>query len=87
MSSAGTLSAQAAKETPPPPAPAKSFRMPPRRTITLGNGMQVTFADDTDLCVAYHLVRSNRLYGYEDCPPYEDRVTGRDPPFKYDDSL
>jgi predicted Zn-dependent peptidase len=35
---------QAPKETPPAPGPAKNFRMPPRRTITLANGMQVTFA-------------------------------------------
>ena len=34
---------QAPKETPPPPAPAKNFRMPAHRTIALANGMEVTF--------------------------------------------
>src|SRR5665213_3644903 len=35
--------AAAPKETPPAPAPAKNFRVPPHRSITLSNGMQVTF--------------------------------------------
>lgn len=50
-------------------------------------GTEVILAEDSDLFTPYHLVRSNRVYGLDDCPPYEDRVTGRDPPFKYDDSL
>jgi predicted Zn-dependent peptidase len=31
------------KETPPAPGPAKNFRVPPHRSFTLSNGMQVTF--------------------------------------------
>jgi zinc protease len=31
-----------AKETPPAPGPAKNFRLPPRRTFLLANGMSVT---------------------------------------------
>jgi zinc protease len=30
-------------ETPPPPAAPKAYRVPPRRTVTLPNGMRVTF--------------------------------------------
>lgn len=39
-----TLSAQDSvkRETPPAPGPAKNFRVPPRRTFTLPNGLQVT---------------------------------------------
>ena len=43
QTAAPAQSAKAPKETPPPPAPAKKFRVPPHRTITLANGMQVTF--------------------------------------------
>ena len=50
-------------------------------------GMEIILAEDSDLFKPYHLVRSNRVYGLDDCPPYEDRVTGHDPPFRYDDSL
>lgn len=50
-----------------------------------GRGVKVILAEDSDLCVAYHLVRSNRVYGYDDCPAFEDRVTGKDPPYRYDD--
>src|SRR5262245_60219207 len=43
---AASLSAQDStarrRETPPPAAPAKNFRVPARRTFTLPNGLQVT---------------------------------------------
>jgi zinc protease len=42
---AGSLGAQdptRRKETPPKPGPARNFRVPPRRTFTLPNGLQVT---------------------------------------------
>jgi predicted Zn-dependent peptidase len=36
------LASEAQRETPPAPGAAKSFRVPPRRTISLPNGLQVT---------------------------------------------
>lgn len=39
----GALPLAAQKETPPPAGTPKDFRVPPRRTITLPNGMKVSF--------------------------------------------
>ncbi len=51
-----------------------------------GKGMSVVTAEDSSICGVYHLVKSNRVYGYDDCPYYEDRTPeGKDPPYRYDD--
>jgi hypothetical protein len=51
-----------------------------------GRGMKVVAAEDSAICGVYHLVLSNRVYGYDDCPYYEDRrPEGKDPPYRYDD--
>lgn len=53
-----------------------------------GLGIEVVMAPDCDMFYAYHLVRSERVYGYDDCPVYEDRTSSKAPhgaPYRYDD--
>lgn len=51
-----------------------------------GRGVKVIAAEDSAICGVYHLVKSNRVYGYDDCPYYEDlTLEGKDPPYRYDD--
>lgn len=51
-----------------------------------GRGMQVVIGADSSMFGVYHLTLTNRVYGYDDCPAWEDRRPGAsDPPYRYDD--
>jgi hypothetical protein len=51
-----------------------------------GAGMEIVINEDSAMFGIYHTVKSNRLYGYDDCPAWEDRtVDAKDPPYRYDD--
>jgi hypothetical protein len=51
-----------------------------------GRGMEVHVGEDSSLFGVYHLALTNRVYGYDDCPAWEDRRPGaKDPPYRYDD--
>lgn len=51
-----------------------------------GRGMNLVIGKDSSMFGIYHLVVSNRVYGYDDCPAWEDRRPGAtDPPYRYDD--
>lgn len=49
-------------------------------------GMRVTTGKECDLFYPYHIVRSNRVYGYDDCPAWEDRTRDAKsgPPYRFD---
>lgn len=53
-----------------------------------GQGMKVKTYEDCDLFNAWHLVRSDRTYGLDDSPPWEDRRANAPypdgQPFRYD---
>lgn len=51
-----------------------------------GKGMEVHVGEDSSMFGVYHLALTNRVYGYDDCPAWEDRRPGaKDPPYRYDD--
>lgn len=51
-----------------------------------GKGMKIIVNDDSAMFGIYHPVQTNRVYGYDDCPAWEDRRPGADdPPYRYDD--
>jgi hypothetical protein len=51
-----------------------------------GLGMKVHVGEDSAMFGVYHLTKTNRVYGYDDSPAYEDRTSeGKDPPYRYDD--
>jgi hypothetical protein len=54
-----------------------------------GRGTKVTCAKDSNLFAASHVVLSNRVYGYDDCPTYEDKTSNAPPegstPYRYDE--
>lgn len=51
-----------------------------------GRGMEVVIGADSAMFGVYHLTLTNRVYGYDDCPAWEDRRPGAsDPPYRYDD--
>ena len=52
-----------------------------------GRGVKVVTAGDCDMFYAYHIVKSERVYGYDDCPAYEDRTRGArsGAPYRYDE--
>src|SRR6266550_661344 len=45
--------------------------------VAEGRGIKIILGKDSDLCHPYHLVRSDRVYGYDDCPAWEDRSRDR----------
>ncbi len=49
--------------------------------------MKIIVEKDSSMFGVYHMVKTNRVYGYDDCPAWEDRTTGApdDPPYRYDD--
>jgi hypothetical protein len=52
-----------------------------------GKGVTIVPAKDCNLFYAVHAVISERVYGYEDCPVYEDRTAGarKGAPYRYDE--
>lgn len=50
-----------------------------------GRGMKVVVAADSAMFGVYHLTLTNRVYGYDDCPAWEDRRPGaKGVPYRYD---
>jgi hypothetical protein len=51
-----------------------------------GKGMEVIVEKDSAMFGVYHPIKTNRVYGYDDCPAFEDKTPeGTDPPYRYDD--
>jgi hypothetical protein len=53
-----------------------------------GRGMKIVLAADSDLFHPYHLVRTDRVYGYDDCPAWVDESKDRrfdGAPYRYND--
>jgi hypothetical protein len=52
-------------------------------------GVKIVQSKDCNLFYATHLVLSERVYGYDDCPAYEDRTSnappGGQPPYRFDE--
>lgn len=52
-----------------------------------GKGISVTMAKDCDMFHSMHIVMSDRIYGYDDCPVYEDRTANarKGAPYRFDE--